>query len=916
MPGSLMESSMDRFCIEGLANKIGTVTYLLKQRDSFEFDLKECQAELEKEKSPFGSLKPSDIRRSSAYHSSPSYKEQCDNYIVKYARVKSLKASIAALNRAIDRHLYSINLVTESADVSVAHTGAVREQNVETHETLTDVGGEAKDDVYIHLDSNNTNNSDDLQMKGFLSRPVQIAALSLALDADIDLAFNVWDLFLGDPVVRAKLRNFAFLRCNLGIRIALSGTPFHYGRMLVSYQPFPSINQTLSGFGPTFRTQRLKYLSQAPGAKTLDVRENTPFEMVIPYVSPQPLGRLYNNATSALADSSAFDDFTKLGTLYVSTLSQIKGVTASVTNVYLYMYVYAEDVTLLGATGSVGVIETESDERVRGPVESITSSMVPIAHAMEHIPIIGRFAKASKIALGAISHMSSIFGWSYPVMVSKPERVKNEPFQNGAHTIGNDTGKRITLDPKQELIVDPRIVGVNDDEMAIAGICQRESLLDQFNWEVGEVPLTDIIWKVAVTPRANIVDNLTTKLGVMPTALSFAATPFKYWRGKIAYRFEIVASNFHRGKLMFCYEPNIRQYGLITANLNINKQYVKVIDIQETQSVEFIVDWNFPKPWCQNITDQSMDNTVGTQFSPDTALFDTCNGVLFVTPFTEIQSPDGSGVQINVFVHAPSMAFNRFTDELLPLVTRPYAPDIVTESDEKDFNREVSTMVMNESVHDHSYITQEFFGEVPVSFRALLKRFMQSYFVQVPPGANRNKRVTLLTYPTSYEGETTDGVPIKNLYQYLRYAYLAQRGGLRKRFRFMPVSGDYVLDARLNVSLANVSDTTVSPVGATTNNMSPVVQDGTVTFMNNINSGFEYEIPFYSNNLFAWACNDNPWATGVVPFSQQNTRNYYVDLGLTYTDTILVTETFATAEDFALMRWLGAVPYEVPGSPA
>jgi len=897
-----------------------TLVNLVSQRDKLRMELEEFEKinyENKKQSDTmFGLLRAADIRRSQFYHSSPQYRERSEKHIHIVSTIKSFEASIAALNRAIDRHLYSMNLQTESADVSVAHTGAVRDSNVETHVTLTDVGGETKDDTYIHQNSNHLLKNDDLGMKDFLERPVQVAAISLSLDSDIDLSFNIWNLFLGDPTVRSKLRNYAFLRCNLGVRITLSGTPFHYGRMLVSYQPFPYVNQTLSSFGPTYRIQRLNYLSQAPGAKTLDVRENAPFEMVVPYVSPQPVGRLFNNSAVALSDAANFDDFDKLGTLYISTLNQIKAVTTTATNVYLYVYVYATDVTILGATGSVGVIETESDERIKGPVETMSTAMLPVSKAMEHIPVIGRFAKASSTVLGVLSKVSALFGWSYPTVITHPGRVKNEPFQNGAQTIGMDTGHRITLDPKQELTVDPRIVGVDDDEMAIAGICQRESLLDQFSWNVGEVPLTDIIWSAAVTPRANIVDNLTTKLGCMPTALSFAATPFKYWRGKITYRFEIVASNFHRGKLMFCYEPNIVQYSLITANLNTNKQYVKVIDIQETQSVEFTIDWNFPKPWCKNIDDASMDNTVGVQFVPGSSLFETCNGVIFVTPFTEIQSPDGSAVEINVFVHAPQMVFNRFSEELLPLTTLPYSGTIVLESDERDFNRGVSNMEMNKSIHDHTMLSEEFFGELPVSFRSLLKRFMQSY--ERSTGATSGVASFIFPIlPSSYEGVTFNTRPIKNLYQYIRFAYLAQRGGMRKRFRFVPDGSDLRFQgARINVSLNEESTTTLGPTTSGTKAISEIIPDGTVTFMNLTNTGIEFELPFYTNNLFAWACNDNPWATGVVPMEQSLTRDYRVDVESLTTTNVIGIETFATAEDFALMRWLGAVPFEVQGSPA
>lgn len=882
-----------------------TLRWLEAERSALEAELKVAEGELGKTSSPFGTLRPSDIQKSQTYHMSESFRSDCDRYIKIYSKTNQLKSSLKLIQRAIDKHNYNVLVQTESADVSVAHTGAVRDSNVDQHQTMIDVGGEQKDDVVVHHNFNHSVAPDDLSMKGFLGRPVQIAALSLSLDSDIDLAFNVWSLFLGDPVVRSKLRNYAFLRCNLTIRITLSGTPFHYGRLLVAYEPFPSVNMTLSGFGLD-RFNRLKYFSQAPGAKTLDVRENTPFEMAIPYVSPQPIGRLYNDSTLVLDAATPFDDFDSLGSLYISTLNQIKGVTTTVSNVFLYVYVFAHDVELLGATGSLGDVTTESDERETGPVERVSTALIPISKAMEHIPSIGYFAKASTMALSALRNISAHFGWSYPVLVDKPSRFRPDPWQNGANTIGVDTGKRITLDPKQELSIDPRIVGVDDDELAIAGICQRESLMGTFEWNPTDVPLTDLLWRVIVSPRSNAVDVVSGNYRTMPTALSFAATPFKYWRGTITYRFEIVASNFHRGKLLFVYEPNIAQYSLISSNLNINKQYTRVIDIQETQSVEFTVDWNFPKPWCMNLTDFLMVPSVGVPLDADPDFFGYANGMVIVTPFTEIQSPDGSGVEINVYVHSKSMVFNRFTDEYMPGIS------VVTESDENDLNRELSTMPINKANILPDKVAHDFFGEQPVSFRALLKRFMQGakvidtntstnqdttiFFFQVQP-------ISLVALNYLYDENNI------NIYNYLRKAFLAERGGWRRRLQ-LTTDVDTQKGCYLNVSLFGNSDSTGGGFSGVVPYIYPSANmNGTVMFSTDVNRGIEFEIPFYSNNLFLFACNTDPWYN-IAPMEQSGLRDYKVALQLSDTSNKkIINETFAAGEDFTFMRWLGAYPY-------
>lgn len=860
--------------------------------------------------SPFGPLPFHIVSRSPLYHKSPTYKASCEAYIRQKNRVDSLYETMKILKFYVEKRHYEA-VVRSEADVSVAHTGEVRASVTDVHQNLEDIGGEEKDDVIFHKSHDHFAISDDFSMKGYLERPVQIAALSLSLDSDIDLSFNIWDLFLADPVVRAKIRNFAFLRTDLKVRIAVSGTPFHYGRLLVAYEPFPSMNPYLSSFGPTFRQERLRYLSQAPGAKTMDVRENTPLEMSIPYVSPLPVGRLYNDSTLVLTAAENFDDFTGLGSLYISTLNQIKGVNATVTNVFLYVYVMAENISLHGTTGSVGQITSEADEREKGPVHRISSSALKISRVLEQIPMINPFAKASSIALSAVSGISALFGWSYPTLIGKPERYRPEPFQNGAQTIGIDTGKRITLDPKQELHVDPRICAVDEDELAIASIAGREGLLDTFTWAPGDTSLTDIIWQVAVTPRANKSYTNTTEY-IVPTPLSFASMPFKYWRGTMKFRFEIVASNFHRGKIMFAYEPNIRQFGLISAALNVNKQYCKVVDIQETQSIEFEVDWNFPRPFCKNLPLAAIGSTTGSQFANTASFAECANGILFVTPFTEIQSPDGSAIEINVFVSGSNFVFNRLTDEFLPDAVNP-----ISESDDSDFNRGFSTKGLNENLSELNDISAHYFGEAPLSFRALLKRFVTSYDLTgdfTSDGVDALK-ISLPIYPTTPVSANNAGESGKNLYFYLKHAFLAMRGGLRRRL-FLEHNSQKNEDFLVFASLNNDTSTTVTPsLVPAYNTIGYSNLDGTVAFVTKTNGGVEFETPCYTNNLFLWAVNDDPWDNTLSVIDPSGTRNYHALFGaygqFTYNRA---TEHFAAGEDFTFIRWLGAYPISI-GTP-
>jgi hypothetical protein len=151
------------------------------------------------------------------------------------------------------------------------------------------------------------------------------------------------------------------------------------------------------------------------------------------------------------------------------------------------------------------------------------------------------------------------------------------------------------------------------------------------------------------------------------------------------------------------------------------------------------------------------------------------------------------------------------------------------------------------------------------------------------------------------------------LYNYLRWAFLAQKGGIRKRIRIVKNNTNPLPDFRVNVSLRPDESTTAGAgwINGGVGTVRGPVMDGTVTFMTSVNSGLEFEIPFYSNNLFSWACNADQWFnTGLSVIQVDNLRSYNIDIdGFdATTSNIYVAETFAAGEDFTFMRWLGSPP--------
>lgn len=757
-----------------------------------------------------------------------------------------------------------------------------------------------------------------LDLTDFFERPIRIAAISVVVGSHLTYAVDIWEVWLSDASIRAKFRNFAFFRANLKIRISISATPFHYGQILVSYQPLAAVNANLpvmSGGLATFRTQALTYFSQSPEVAVMDVRDNEPLEMMLPYISPSPMIRLFNESPLILPDTTPLEDSVGFGKVYINSINVIKCASATPSDISVFVYAWAENVELGTPTGTVITVGTESrafteskevDERVSGPVERFFSGASKYLGYLSVVPALAPFAKASSMASSALGAVASLFGFSTPTMNTEPMRVKNQPFQNGCQMIGYDTGKRITMDPKQELSIDPRALAVSEDHMHLSALTSRKSLLDVFPWTAATVPLGSSIWTVPVSPMLMKRYAYGPDYLYVPTALAFAATPFGSWRGDIIFEFRIVCSNYHRGKLAFYFEPNISQTVVIDTELDLNKQYVKVIDLQETQSVSFRVEWAHVRAWARMMNPTTLLD-LGSVGYAGTALAEYANGYVGVTPLTTLQSPDSSDVEINVFIYSDNMHFNELSANIMP-TKRPTVESRPMEE----------AISLNSSSATTDGLCELHYGEKPISFRGLLKRFVGNRSVllisDVAPLAYQ-LAFTPRMYPSpapAYDGVDATYAERGSLFRYLRYAYVGMRGGIRRRVGLL---GDSVCPEVGRTKVSRAYPTTFEVAEGFKSSYSYTYLNsllrGSVEFVTQTNAGIEFETPMYTRNLFAISFSDDPYPASFTPVDTLVSRALIVSFPVTsYTAAkTYVCEDIATAEDFSFMRYQGAPAY-------
>lgn len=811
----------------------------------------------------------------------------------------------------------------ESADMAALGSDGPIDNDVK-YENLVDVAGE----THHQVSAGNTVNSQQgqrglLSVDDFFSRPVKLYENTLALNTDINIRLSVWDLYSLVPSVRAKMRNYAFIRGDLNVRVAVSGTPFHYGRLLLSPQPYAAYNATLQqyitadGINSLFHPLFLNYLSQAAGSVTLDVKENAPVEVKFPFISTKPMHRLFGTQQTVIAAGTSLPDFETAGDLYIYSLNQIKAVTATPSTVYIQVYAWLDNVELGTNTGTQLAITTESasmDERVRGPVETFASSAVDVSNTLSSIPVIAPLAKASSIVFTALRGLASLFGWSKPTIISSPVIVKNEPFQNGAMLIGHETTKRLVLDPRQELTVDPRCTGTSDDEMTIKEIASRRSFLQTFAWNDNSPTLSSPLWTCRIAPTLVTSCSIGAIRYSQPTAMAYAAAPFTFWRGDIIFRFEVICSAFHRGKIAVYFEPNQNQMALIDATVALNKQYIRVIDIQDTQIFEVRVNWATYRAWLKvQLHNNAYLNNVTPSSTTDSTGF--INGYISVVPFTRLQSPDNSDISVNVYVMSDNLQLNGTSTQNMPvnrkILTESATMPSSTFSKSCNAPQEVSCIDLNESTATTQTICHEHFGEQPLSFRALLKRYVTQAVQTTDASSDLLGRWVYPCMPPNtmtYGDTSTTPSRYNHLLSYLRYAYLGVRGGIRYRV-FMTRQNNPSPLTNVRVTLLPASSSG-SPLFSfvTENTYAPI--EGSISAIPNTMGGIEFEVPFYSNNLFSYSFKDDL----TVNDRDIMEPTWFKTFKIEYNNSNNEVQGYmlldvATGEDFNMMRFCGAPMY-------
>jgi hypothetical protein len=576
--------------------------------------------------------------------------------------------------------------------------------------------------------------TNDASLENFFSRPIKIYEAEWATSTTLGFTIDPWSLYWDNARVSNRVANYSLLRANMKVKVVINGNGFQYGRALVAYLPFDVYDQlsTNSALVPS----DLVGTSQLPHF-FLDPCTSAGGEMKLPMFN-------YQNYIE-IAESQ----WSELGSLYVRSLNDLKHANGANDVVTISVFAWAEDVAMSVLTsvepdtiGPQSGFEPQSGEieeaNKTGMISGPATTVAKWAAYLTKVPYIGPFATATQMGASTTAAIAKMFGYCRPPVTKNPEPYRPTPISSLALTNTPDTAQKMTVDSLQELSIDPRISGIGGvDPMNIREIAKRESYLTKFSWPIGTTPET-LLWNSRVDPVIWAEDTGPPVSFHFP-ACAFAALPFQHWTGTMKFRFQIVASTFHKGRIKVVYDPNY------LASNEYNTNYMRIIDIAEEQDFTIEVGQgqertllNHHYPGVDSVT-QMYGSTVFTSKEAGNGVL----GIYIVNELTTPNSTTNNDIEINVFVSmgedfevfVPEDHFQKFVSGATPQsgdeiddfepqsgVMTEMVPDGQNTSEPSAPQQSLSTTVgLGESANP--LINQVFTGEAITSFRTMLKRY-------------------------------------------------------------------------------------------------------------------------------------------------------------------------------------------------
>lgn len=525
--------------------------------------------------------------------------------------------------------LNETHLELQSAQYTETSNGApdhlAQEQIVfaDTHIAQRITYGDLKDESFHH-DTETT-----ASLANFLSRPVKIASFTWDLNNPTysTPAIRPWTLYFNHPVIIKKIANFSRLHCALHLKVVVNATPFYYGSLRMFYQPLDDQRSTF------VQDNDLVPFSQLPGFY-IEPQSMTTSEMELPFAWP---GNWIN--LGLLQDTNAMG---LLSFQQYAMLRSANGIGSA--GVTIAIFAWASEVELAGPTYG-GSLQSEEYSDTAGTVSAPATMVANVASMLTEVPYIGPLASATATGARVVSGIAKLFGYSNPPMIDDVHGFQNKTFHAFSNSETRMPIDKLSLDPKNEVSISSAVAGLNEeDPLAFKNILTKESYLDLITY-AGASPEETLLWSCFVNPSYMVSRTAGGGSYVTMTPMGYVSNMFRFWRGSIIYKFRIIKTQYHKGRLTITWDPNNNIVGSTDSD---SACFTRIVDLETDEEIEIEVPYRAVSPYLYLRNNQNYSNNASPSYPP--LDLSTNNGCLTVRVQNVLTGPAVSPT-INILVY-------------------------------------------------------------------------------------------------------------------------------------------------------------------------------------------------------------------------------------------------------------------------
>lgn len=436
----------------------------------------------------------------------------------------------------------------------------------------------------------------DLTLAEWFKRPVKIKTYNWIEGTSIFDEFDPWSLYFSNSEILAKLKGFSRMQATLHIKLTVNASPYQYGVGIVSYKPFGTQQDSFAGGGFDAALTGSTAGGTVPGNLMVKTcRPNVMFypqfskgcEMILPF-------HYYKNWINL---DTALTEIKNLGRLNIYTPVNLNTTGATTVNpVSVTIFAWCEMHKVSGPSFTM----QSGDEYADRPVSTTMSALSTVARSVSMVPSLRPYAMATSSVLSSLGGAARWFGYSNPPVISDIHAMRPNYMASFASPEVCVQHEKLALDPKNEVTVDSRTVGLDGvDHMAIAHIVGRDVYFGVSSWSATAIA-TSPLALINVSPMvytSSTSSGSVTTLGVKSIQMTPGCqigTLFDLWHGPIRYKFSAIASQFHRGRLLVSYDPDGFQNTYTSTAYTGPRTISKVWDITENPTFEFEVPYMAP----------------------------------------------------------------------------------------------------------------------------------------------------------------------------------------------------------------------------------------------------------------------------------------------------------------------------------